>query len=90
MLEGDTLPKQMKKASEEAICQEWCGVRDSNPRTRRGLIYSQLCLTASLTLRSVSLQRFWSRQRDSNPRPAVYKTAALATELCRRAYRYKV
>lgn len=26
----------------------------------------------------------WSRQRDSNPRPAVYKTAALATELCRR------
>ena len=25
----------------------------------------------------------WSRQRDSNPRPAVYKTAALATELCR-------
>ena len=28
----------------------WCRVRDSNPRTRRGLIYSQLCLTASLTL----------------------------------------
>ena len=26
----------------------------------------------------------WSRQRDSNPRPAVYKTAALATELRRR------
>ena len=27
--------------------------------------------------------KLWSRQRDSNPRPAVYKTAALATELCR-------
>lgn len=25
----------------------------------------------------------WSRRRDSNPRPAVYKTAALATELRR-------
>jgi hypothetical protein len=31
---------------------------------------------------------FWSRQRDSNPRPAVYKTAALATELCRPIVRY--
>lgn len=28
----------------------WCRERDSNPRTRRGLIYSQLCLTASLSL----------------------------------------
>src|SRR5690606_2249954 len=26
-----------------------------------------------------------SRQQDSNPRPAVYKTAALPTELCRHA-----
>ena len=25
----------------------------------------------------------WSRQEESNPRPAVYKTAALPTELCR-------
>ena len=26
----------------------------------------------------------WSRQTDSNPRPADYKSAALPTELCRR------
>lgn len=31
--------------------------------------------------------KIWSRQRDSNPRPAVYKTAALATELCRQINR---
>jgi hypothetical protein len=65
----------------------WCGVRDSNPRTRKELIYSQPCLTASLTPHVWLLTAFavdvWSRQRDSNPRPAVYKTAALATELCR-------
>lgn len=30
--------------------KDWCRVRDSNPRTRRELIYSQPCLTASLTL----------------------------------------
>ena len=29
-----TLPEQMKKASEEAICLEWLGMRDSNPRSR--------------------------------------------------------
>ena len=28
-----TLPEQMKKASEEAICLEWLGMRDSNPRS---------------------------------------------------------
>jgi hypothetical protein len=32
-------------------------------------------LTASLPLQ---IFKVWSRQRDSNPRPAVYKTAALA------------
>ncbi len=26
------LPQQMKKASEEAICKKWLGMRDSNPR----------------------------------------------------------
>ena len=30
--------------------------------------------------------RCWCRQRDSNPRPSVYKTAALPTELCRRGH----
>jgi site-specific DNA recombinase len=45
-----TLPEQMKKTSEEAICQEWCRERDSNPRRRSRLIYSQMCLTTSLSL----------------------------------------
>jgi len=31
----------------------------------------------------ILLFKTWSRWRDSNPRPAVYKTAALATELHR-------
>ena len=35
------------------------------------------------TIPAVLKNLAWSRQRDSNPRPAVYKTAALATELCR-------
>ncbi len=35
-----------------------------------------------------NLLLMWSRQRDSNPRPAVYKTAALATELCRHSVSY--
>lgn len=40
------------------------------------------------TLRIAILERLlfklqWSRRRESNPRPAVYKTAALATELRR-------
>lgn len=29
-----TMLEQMKKASEEAICQEWCRVKDSNLRRR--------------------------------------------------------
>ena len=28
----------------------------------------------------------WSQQRDSNPRPADYKSAALPTELCWRSF----
>ncbi len=57
-------------------------------------IYSLSCLTASLTLHVTfrngyfciatvgnvydNLSEMWSHLRDSNPRPAVYKTAALA------------
>ena len=33
---------------------------------------------------SVESNSVWSRQTDSNPRPADYKSAALPTELCRR------
>ena len=42
-----------------------------------------LAKASNYCIRLLSDDRFWSRQRDSNPRPAVYKTAALATELCR-------
>lgn len=41
-----TLPQQIQKASEEALMSEWCRERDSNPRRRSQLIYSQPSLTA--------------------------------------------
>ena len=41
-------------------------------------------------LQSVPLSRSgnlaWSRQQGLNPRPAVYKTAALPAELCRHSF----
>src|SRR5439155_3010316 len=35
-------------------------------------------------------RKCWSRRRESNPRPAVYKTAALAAELRRQRSEYTV
>ena len=41
-----TMPQQIQKASEEALRTQWCRERDSNPRRRSQLIYSQPSLTA--------------------------------------------
>ena len=44
-------------------------------------IYSLLLLAAQPSLPDLDRLR-WSWRRDSNPRPADYKSAALPTELC--------
>src|SRR5215217_6586157 len=82
---------------------EWWAGRESNPHSRRRLVYSQRssppaqpthdddCVSngagcphgdeAHAVL--FSCHSWWSRRRDSNPEPAVYKTAALPIELRR-------
>ncbi len=79
----------------------WWAGRESNPHSRRRLIYSQRSSppaqpTHGLRLPSetrrlvvkrmtcAASSSIWSRRRDSNPEPAVYKTAALPIELRRR------
>ena len=54
----------------------WWGGRDSNPRSIAHLVYSQAPLAAREPPRK-------SRRWESNPQPAVYKTAALPIELRR-------
>ena len=75
----------------------WWAGRESNPHSRRRLIYSQRSSPPAQPthvrrddgprLRSRGGPgtdgRRWSRRRDSNPEPAVYKTAALPIELRR-------
>ena len=79
----------------------WWAGRESNPHSRRRLIYSQRssppaqpthglrlpsetrCLVVKRMTCAAS-SSIWSRRRDSNPEPAVYKTAALPIELRRR------
>ena len=61
----------------------WWAVRDSNPRRRSQLIYSQSRLTTSLTALVMFHRSRWS---GSNRQPTVYKTVALPlsyTGLCR-------
>ena len=77
----------------------WWAGEESNLYSRRRLIYSQLSsppaqpthgerspsgLRHPWCTRTITLFS-WSRRRDSNPEPAVYKTAALPIELRRRA-----
>ena len=77
----------------------WWAGRESNPHSRRRLIYSQRSSPPAQpthvrrrrrTETAVSwwarrpMDWRWSRRRDSNPEPAVYKTAALPIELRRR------
>src|SRR5918998_5929104 len=78
--------------------EKWWAGRESNPHSRRRLIYSQRSsppaqpthdrcaprARGSMVTRVHSPIRLWSRRRDSNPEPAVYKTAALPIELRRR------
>lgn len=71
------LKQPFKVLANKVNTSDWCRERDSNPRTRRGLVYSQLCLTASLSLHCDA----WSHLSDSNRRPSLYKSVALATEL---------
>src|SRR3954471_9194540 len=85
-------------ARDRSRCCWWAG-RESNPHSRRRLVYSQRssppaqpthCGDGPLGETAVSGSpvtgnvRYWSRRRDSNPEPAVYKTAALPIELRRR------
>jgi hypothetical protein len=44
----------------------------------------------ALQLFLVFLVKSWSRRRESNPRPTVYDTAALPTELLRQGDNYSV
>ena len=76
--------------------REWWAGEESNLYSRRRLIYSQLSSPPAQPThvdrqpvrwvpRSTADFFSWSRRRDSNPEPAVYKTAALPIELRRRA-----
>src|SRR6266511_3792480 len=79
---------------------DWWAGRESNPHSRRRLIYSQRSSPPAQPTHGENgtgnaaafvvprHRRFfdWSRRRDSNPEPAVYKTAALPIELRRRAH----
>src|SRR4029453_2953241 len=83
-------------ALDRLLVMWWAG-RESNPHSRRRLIYSQRSSPPAQPthvrrgdgprLRSRGGPgtdgRRWSRRRDSNPEPAVYKTAALPIELRR-------
>ena len=59
----------------------WWRGEDSNLRRRRRQIYSLFPLAAREPLLDSSVYANWSQRRDSNPRPADYKSAALPTEL---------
>ena len=79
----------------------WWAGEESNLYSRRRLIYSQLssppaqptheshCVPGIAPLgeeaSNAAVLFEWSRRRDSNPEPAVYKTAALPIELRRHA-----
>ena len=75
----------------------WWAGRESNPHSRRRLVYSQRSSPPAQPTHWKATGRdcgpvvnpspnmcTWSRRRDSNPEPAVYKTAALPIELRRR------
>src|SRR4051812_17853976 len=85
-------------ARDRSFVAMWWAGRESNPHSRRRLIYSQRSSPPAqpthMRLRrrtetAVSwwvrrpIDERWSRRRDSNPEPAVYKTAALPIELRR-------
>ena len=61
------------------------GEEDSNLRRLSQQIYSLPRLTASVSPRIFTMFNELSQQRDSNPRPADYKSAALPAELCWRS-----
>ena len=48
-------------------------------KRRAGAAYRELRTASDSAI--LAGRRLWSRQKESNPRPAVYKSAALPTEL---------
>ena len=71
-----TLPAKFGKSLFNFTSKELWAVVDSNHRSLRRQIYSLFHLAALETAQK-------SRRRESNPRPADYKSAALPTELLR-------
>ena len=99
MLDDSISPQALRACcAPSRACECWWAGRESNPHSRRRLIYSQRSSPPAQPthvrrgdgprLRSRGGPgtdgRRWSRRRDSNPEPAVYKTAALPIELRRR------
>ena len=69
--------KHFKLTTLNSQLRVW-GEEDSNLRRLSQQIYSLPRLTASVSPPIFNILRTLSQQRDSNPRPADYKSAALA------------
>jgi hypothetical protein len=88
----ELLPLAQKRAPRGALCGRG---RIRTSEVERHWIYSPARLTASVPVQGYvspasqewppGSRSLWSWQRDSNPRPADYKSAALPAELCQQA-----